>query len=159
MEDAAWLKTMLASELEVRPPRSLQSEGKALERWCSKIHIEGRLVAFAEMRKVGSHVEISTVLVDKNHRGMGVGGLLIEDALEHIPDGKVLCCTKNPAMAAVLQKQGFSPIGWPGTKTAVSLSVNTVRRLASMLFRLEFRRVWIQGKGILKYERYELRRT
>ena len=94
------------------------------------------------------------LLCSFNHRGMSSGGLLIKVAFKHIPDRKILCCNKNPARAAVLQKQGISPIGWTGTKTVVSLSRNTIARLVSMLLCLEFRRVWNQGKGIHKYERY-----
>ena len=158
MDDCAWLKSMLASELEVRPPMSNRREEKALAGECSKLYHDGKLIAFAERRKVGSHVEISTVLVDDKHRGKGVGKELILEALAEIDAPLVLCCTKNPAMAAVLQSQGFTSIGWPGASTAIGLTVNTMLRLCSMLLRFEIKRIWVQGKGIHKYERYVLDR-
>ena len=65
MEDCVWLRSMLASELEVRPPKSERKEKQALDGFCSTLRDNGQLIAFAEMRKVGSHVEISTVLVDQ----------------------------------------------------------------------------------------------
>ncbi|HII21306.1 MAG TPA: hypothetical protein HA307_01125, partial [Candidatus Poseidoniaceae archaeon] len=71
----------------------------------------------------------------------------------------VLCCTKNPAMAKVLKSLGFTAVGWPGISTAIGLTINTIGRLLSMLIRFEFKRIWIQGKGILAYERYVLEKA
>ena len=59
-------------------------------------------------------------------------------------------------MAKVLKSLGFTAVGWPGLSTAIGLSLNTLGRLLSMIIRFEFRRIWIQGKGILAYERYVL---
>ena len=158
MNDVKWLKSMLAGELEVRPPVSDKREARYLESNCAKLYRQNKLIAYAEMRKVGTHIEISTVLVDPKFRGQGVGKELIEKAVKQIENDKILCCTKNPAMAKVLQGVGFKSIGWPGFWTAIILSFNTIRRLFSMLFRLEFKRIWRQGKGIMKYERYELKK-
>jgi len=156
MEEVRWLKAMLSSELEVRPPTSDKKEEKYLAGNCAKIYRDGNLIGYAEMRKVGSHIEISTVLVDKDFRSQGVGRELIEKAVKQIGNQKILCCTKNPAMAKVLQNLSFKSIGWPGFWTATILTFNTFARLFSMLIRLEFKRIWRQGKGIHKYERYEL---
>lgn len=158
MEEVRWLKTMLSTELEVRPPTSDKKEAKYLQGDCAKIYRDGDIIGYAEMRKVGSHTEISTVLVDNNFRGQGVGKELIEMAVKQIKNDKILCCTKNPAMAKVLQALEFKSIGWPGFWTATILTLNTFARLLSMLIRFEFKRIWRQGKGILKYERYELKR-
>ena len=79
-------------------------------------------------------------------------------AIDKIENNKILCCTKNPAMATVLQNLKFQSIGWPGFSTAAILTFNTFARLISMLIRLEFKRIWRQGKGIHKYERYELKK-
>jgi len=148
---------MLSSELEVRPPSSDKKEKKYLAGNCAKIYRDGNLIGYAEMRKVGTHTEISTVLVDKNFRSQGVGKELIEKAVKQIKNDKILCCTKNPAMAKVLQALKFKSIGWPGFWTATILTFNTFARLLSMLIRFEFKRIWRQGKGIHKYERYELK--
>ena len=158
MEEVRWLKAMLSTELEVRPPASDKKEAKYLQGDCAKIYRDNKLIGYAEMRKVGSHTEISTVLVDNDFRGQGVGKDLIEQAVKLIENNKILCCTKNPAMAKVLQNLKFNSIGWPGFWTATILTFNTFARLLSMLIRFEFKRIWRQGKGIHKYERYELKR-
>mgnify|MGYP001246177979 CR=1 FL=1 len=156
MKDVDWLKSMLALEREVRPPSSAKREQKYLDGNCVKLYHDGKIVAYAEMRKVGKHTEISTVLVDPSQRNKGVGKELILKAVESIENDKILCCTKNPAMAKVLQNLEFKSIGWPGFSTATVLTFNTFARLFSMLIRFEFRRIWQQGQGIHKYERYEL---
>jgi predicted GNAT family acetyltransferase len=158
MEDVRWLKSMLRGELEVRPPTSDKKEALFLAGNCVKIYKNNKIVAYAEMRKVGSHTEISTVLVDSKYRSQGIGKELIEMAIDKIENDKILCCTKNPAMAKVLQNLTFKSIGWPGLSTAIILTFNTFARLISMLIRFEFKRIWRQGKGIHKYERYELKK-
>ncbi len=158
MEDVKWLKSMLANELEVRPPTSDKKEAKYLAGNCLKLYREDKLIAYAEMRKVGSHTEISTVLVDEKLRGQGIGKELIKKSVEKIESGKILCCTKNPVMAKILQERGFNSIGWPGFSTAMVLALNTFARLLSMLIRFEFKRIWLQGKVIHRYERYELKK-
>ena len=158
MEDVRWLKSMLRGELEVRPQTSDKKEALFLAGNCVKIYKNNKIVAYAEMRKVGSHTEISTVLVDSKYRSQGIGKELIEMAIDKIENDKILCCTKNPAMAKVLQNLTFKSIGWPGLSTAIILTFNTFARLISMLIRFEFKRIWRQGKGIHKYERYELKK-
>ncbi len=156
MEEVKWLKAMLRRELEVRPPMSDKKEAKLLAGNCVTLYRDGGIIGYAEMRKVGNHTEISTVLVDSSQRNKGVGKELILKAIESIESGKVLCCTKNPAMAKVLQNLEFKSIGWPGLSTAIVLTFNTFARLFAMLIRFEFSRILQQGKGIHKYERYEL---
>ena len=156
MEEVEWLKAMLSRELAVRPPMNNKKEAKLLAGNCVKLHRDGEIIGYAEIRKVGNHTEISTVLVDSSHRNKGLGKELISKAVESIGSGKILCCTKNPVMAKVLQGLDFNSIGWPGFWTATVLMLNTFARLYSMLIRFEFRRIWQQGKGIHKFERYEL---
>ena len=156
MEEIEWLKDMLSRELEVRPPMNDKKEAKLLAGNCVTLYDGLSIIGYAEMRKVGGHTEISTVLVDPSQRNKGVGKKLILKAIKSIESGKILCCTKNPAMAKVLQNLDFKSIGWPGFWTATVLTFNTFARLFSMLIRFEFRRIWQQGKGIHKYERYEL---
>jgi len=159
MEDVDWLISMLSNELEVRPPSRRKREQRFLDGDCVKLYDNGRIFAYAEMRMVGKYMEISTVLIDPKYRGKGHGKELIEKALQHITKDKILCCTKNPAMAKVLGNLDFKVTKWPGFWTFLILSINTVRRMFSMIFRLEFRRIWRQGKGIHKYDMFEIKRT
>ena len=154
MDDVEWLLSTLSSELEVRPPTSRRREAKYLAGNCVKLYHGKQLIAYAEMRMVGRHMEISTVLVDSNYRGQGKGKELIKKALESITCDKILCCTKNPAMAKVLHDLGFTVKKWPGFYTYAILSINTIRRLFSMLLRFEFKRIWQQGKGIHTYDMF-----
>ena len=154
MDDVEWLLSTLSSELEVRPPTSRRREAKYLAGNCVKLYHGKQLIAYAEMRMVGRHMEISTVLVDSNYRGQGKGKELIKKALESITCDKILCCTKNPAMAKVLHELGFTVKKWPGFYTYTILSINTIRRLFSMLLRFEFKRIWQQGKGIHTYDMF-----
>ena len=96
MEEVRWLKTMLSTELEVRPPTSDKKEAKYLQGDCAKIYRDGDIIGYAEMRKVGSHTEISTVLVDNNFRGQGVGKELIGMAVKQIKNDKSNRTRKNP---------------------------------------------------------------
>ena len=159
MEDVDWLKSMLSKELEVRPPNSNKRERKYLAGNCVKLYNEDRIIAYAEMRKVGNHMEISTVLVDPDYRGKGHGQELIKQAVQVIAYPKILCATKNPAMAKVLHNLDFKIVKWPGFWTYFILSFNTLRRLISMLIRFEFKRIWQQGKGIHKYDMFEINRN
>ena len=154
MDDVEWLLSTLSSELEVRPPTSRRREAKYLAGNCVKLYQGEQLIAYAEMRMVGHHMEISTVLVDANYRSQGKGKELIKKALESITCDKILCCTKNPAMAKVLHDLGFTVKKWPGFYTYAILSINTIRRLFSMLLRFEFKRIWQQGKGIHTYDMF-----
>ena len=154
MDDVEWLQSTLSSESEVRPPTSRRREAKSLAGDCVKLYHGEQLIAYAEIRMVGHHMEISTVLVDANFRSQGKGKELISKALGSITCNKILCCTKNPAMAKVLKDLGFTVKKWPGSYTYLILSINTIRRLFSMLLKFEFKRIWQQGKGIHKYDMF-----
>ena len=158
MEDVDWLRSMLSNELEVRPPRSKKSEQRFLDGNCVKLYDNNRIVAYAEMHRVGSHVEISTVLVDHEYRNKGIGKRLVKQVMGEINHNKILCCTKNPAMAKVLDSLGFKPTKWPGIWTNFVLSINIIRRFISMLIRFDFTRIWQQGKGIHRYSLFEIKR-
>ena len=95
MDDVEWLQSTLSSELEVRPPTSRRREAKSLAGNCVKLYHGEQLIAYAAMRMVGRHMEISTVLVDANFRSQGKGKELISQALGSITCDKILCCTKT----------------------------------------------------------------
>lgn len=158
MDDVAWLRDMLARELEVRPPRAATAEARALAGDCITLRREARLVAFAEIRRLGPATEISTVLVDPDHRGQGLGVTLIEKAMESIETPMVFSATKHPAMARTLERAGFTRVRWPGTRLMLHLIWNTLGRMFEMLWRLEFRRIWVQGRSIFGYTRYMTQR-
>ena len=83
----------------------------------------------------------------------GPGSAALPHTSEH---NKIMCCTKNPAMAKLLHDLDFKITKWPGFWTNFVLTINTFRRLISMIIRLDFKRIWLQGKNILNYDQFEI---
>ena len=158
MEDAVWLREMLSQELEVRPPRSLKAEQKFLAGNIATLRQDGQIIGYTDIRNYGKTAEITTFIIDPKYRGKGNAKKLVLRAIEMSPQKIILSCTKNPKMANVLEDCGFEITHWPGLKEYILLTINTIKRIFSMLFRLEFKRLWIQAKGFMKYKIYKLQR-
>ena len=158
MQDAVWLREMLSQELELRPPRSLKAENKILAGNIATLRDDGKIIGFTDIQDYGKTAEITTVIIDSKFRGKGNARKLILKAIEISPQKIILSCTKNPKMAHVLEDCGFQITHWPGLKVYILLTINTIKRIFSMLFRLQFKRLWIQAKGFMKYKIYKLER-
>ena len=156
MQDAQWLRKMLSQELEVRPPRSLKSEQRFLSGNIATLRSDGFIIGYTDIRDYGKTAEITTFLIDPKFRGKGNAKKLVLKAIEITPHKIILSCTKNPKMASALEGCGFEIIHWPGLKEYILLTINTIKRVFSMLFRLEFKRLWVQAKGFTKYKIYKL---
>ena len=156
MQDAAWLHEMLSQELEVRPPRSLKAEQRCFSGNIVTLRFEGDIIGYTNIRDYGKTAEITTFIIDPKFIGKGNAKKLVLKAIESTPQKIILSCTKNPKMAATLEDCGFEIIGWPGLKECFLLTINTVKRIISMIFRLEFKRLWTQVKGSMKYKIYRL---
>lgn len=156
MQDAQWLRKMLSQELEVRPPRSLKSEQRFLSGNIATLRSDGFIIGYTDIRDYGKTAEITTFIIDPRFRGQGNAKKLILKAIDITPHKIILSCTKNPKMAATLEGCGFEITHWPGLKEYILLTINTIKRVFSMLFRLEFKRLWVQAKGFTKYKIYKL---
>jgi|TARA_B110000116_G_C16661352_1_gene501901 GNAT superfamily N-acetyltransferase len=156
MQDAHWLREMLSLELEVRPPRSLKAEQRLLSGNVVTLRNDGSLIGYTDIRDYGKAAEITTFIIDPKFRGKGNAKKLILKAIEITPHKIILSCTKNPKMAAALEGCGFEITHWPGLKEYILLTINTIKRVFSMIFRLEFKRLWVQAKGFTKYKIYKL---
>ena len=156
MQDAHWLREMLSLELEVRPPRSLKAEQRFLSGNVVTLRNDGSLIGYTDIRDYGKAAEITTFIIDPKFRGKGNAKKLILKAIEITPHKIILSCTKNPKMATALENCGFEITHWPGLKEYILLTINTIKRIFSMLFRLEFKRLWVQAKGFTKYKIYKL---
>ena len=156
MQDAQWLREMLSQELEVRPPRSLKSEQRFLSGNVAILRSDGFIIGYTDIRDYGKTAEITTFIIDPRFRGQGNAKKLILKAIDITPHKIILSCTKNPKMAATLEGCGFEITHWPGLKEYILLTNNTIKRVFSMLFRLEFKRLWVQAKGFTKYKIYKL---
>lgn len=158
MQDAMWLRKMLTQELEVRPPRSIKAEQKLLAGNVVLLRSEGNLIGYTDLRDYGRSIEITTFIIDPQYRGQGNAKKLLTKSLEKYPHKIYLSCTKNPKMAAALEDCGFEITHWPGLIEYTLLTINTIKRVFSMLFRLEFKRLWVQAMGFMKYKIYKLKR-
>ena len=156
MQDAQWLREMLSQELEVRPPHGLKREQRLLSGNVATLRNDGSLIGYTDIRDYGKAAEITTFIIDPKFRGKGNAKKLILKAIEITPHKIILSCTKNPKMAAALKSCGFEMTHWPGLKEYILLTINTIKRIFSMLFRLEFKRLWVQAKGFTKYKIYKL---
>ena len=156
MQDAQWLREMLSQELEVRPPRSLKSEQRFLSGNVAILRSDGFIIGYTDIRDYGKTAEITTFIIDPRFRGQGNAKKLILKAIDITPHKIILSCTKNPKMAAALEGCRFEITHWPGLKEYILLTINTIKRVFSMLFRLEFKRLWVQAKGFTKYKIYKL---
>ncbi len=156
MQDAQWLREMLSQELEVRPPRSLKSEQRFLSGNVAILRSDGFIIGYTDIRDYGKTAEITTFIIDPRFRGQGNAKKLILKAIDITPHKIILSCTKNPKMAATLEGCGFEITHWPGLKEYILLTINTIKRVFSMIFRLEFKRIWVQAKGFTKYKIYKL---
>ena len=61
MEEVKWLKFMLSHELAVRPPMNDKKEAKLLAGNCVKLHRDGEIIGYAEIRKVFSVSKIGKI--------------------------------------------------------------------------------------------------
>ncbi|MCS5533849.1 MAG: GNAT family N-acetyltransferase [Candidatus Poseidoniaceae archaeon] len=156
MQDAVWLREMLSHEMEVRPPRSLRVEQKILAGNVATLRIDGDLIGFTEIRNYVKTAEIATFIIDPKHRGEGNANKLVLKAIKMSPQKRIISCTKNPKMAKVLKDCGFEKTYWPGLLEYSLLTINTIKRIILMLLGLEFKRLWIQAKGFMKYKIYKL---
>ena len=118
-----WLQQVLAEEIDVRPPkRSPELERKYIEK-CAKVVLYGekRPAAYCELRRCGGQLELCSVIVDEDKRGIGLSHELVRLALaraagdpivsgqpldEHKPP-LVFAFTRSAALARSLTKAGF----------------------------------------------------
>ena len=156
MQDAQWLREMLSQELEVRPPHSLKREQRLLTGNVTTLRNDGSLIGYTNIRDYGKTAEITTFIIDPEFRGKGNAKKLILKVIELTPHKMILSCTRNPKMAAALEGCGFEITYWPGLKEYFLLTINAIKRILTMLFRLEFKRLWVQTKGFTKYKIYKL---
>lgn len=131
-----WLQRVLRQETDVRPPRkSPESEEQYLIRTAHvTLYGEKRPAGHCELRRCGGALELCTVIVDSEKRGIGLSHELIRLSLERasqdpIVTGQrlgehvaplVFVFTRSAALATSLTKAGFK--------------IQPARRRASRLF-------------------------
>ena len=118
-----WLLRVLAEELDLRPPKSSAEKEEEYLKKCAHVTLFGeqRPAAHCELRRCGKALELCTVVVDSEKRGIGLSHELVRLSLERaaqdpIVSGQTLgehspplifSFTRSAALATSLIKGGF----------------------------------------------------
>ena len=156
--DMKWVDDLIRSELDVRPIYSKRRSLKAYDKAVVIRSDEGNPIAYAELVNHLKGVEITTVLVDQSHRGKGYGKKLINEVISKIENDLIFLHTKSPALVSIIQKIGFKKKSIPSFISGISILLRLPRRSLTMIFRGDFRRLWLQTITLAKYDCYVLER-
>lgn len=118
-----WLLRLLGKEADLRPPKSSAEKEEEYLKKCAHITLFGeqRPAAHCELRRCGGALELCTVIVDPEKRGIGLSHELVRLSLERaaqdpIVSGQALgdhspplifSFTRSAALATSLTKGGF----------------------------------------------------
>lgn len=118
-----WLLRMLGEEVDLRLPKSSAEEEEEYLKKCAHVTLFGeqRPAAHSELRRCGGALELCTVIVDPEKRGIGLSHELVRLSLERaaqdpIVSGQALgdhspplifSFTRSAALATSLTKGGF----------------------------------------------------
>lgn len=156
--DLKWVDDLIRSELDVRPIYSKRRSLKAYDKAVVIRSDEGNPVAYAELVNHLKGVEITTVLVDQSHRGIGYGKQLMKEVVSQIDDNLIFLHTKSPALVSIIRKIGFKKKSIPSFISGISILLRLPRRSLTMIFRGDFKRLWLQTITLAKYHCYVLER-
>ena len=156
--DLKWVDELIRSELDVRPIHSKRRSLKFFEKAAVIRTDEGNPVAYAEVVNHLKGVEITTVLVDQSHRGKGYGKELMKEVISQIDNDLIFLHTKSPALVSIIQKIGFKKKLIPSFISGISILLRLPRRSLTMIFRGDFKRLWLQTITLGKYDCYVLER-
>ena len=118
-----WLLRLLGKEADLRPPKSSAEKEEEYLKKCAHVTLFGELrpAAHCELRRCGGALELCTVIVDPEKRGIGLSHELVRLSLERaaqdpIVSGQALgdhspplifSFTRSAALATSLTKAGF----------------------------------------------------
>ena len=158
LTDLSWVDDLIRSELDVRPIYSKRRSLKACEKAALIRSDEGKPLAYAEVVNHLKGVEITTVLVDRGQRGQGYGKALMKEVISKIDNDLIFLHTKSPALVSIIQKIGFKKKSIPSFISGISILLRLPRRSLTMIFRGDFKRLWLQTITLAKYDCYVLER-
>jgi len=117
------LQRVLAEEVDLRPPKSSVDKEEEYLQKCAHITLFGKIrpAGHCELRRCGGALELCTVIVDSEKRGIGLSHELIRLALSRatqdpIVSGKplgghepplIFAFTRSASLATTLTKAGF----------------------------------------------------
>ncbi len=156
LTDLSWVDDLIRSELDVRPIYSKRRSLKAFEKAALIRSDEGKPLAYAEVVNHLKGVEITTVLVDRGQRGQGYGKALMKEVISKIDNDLIFLHTKSPVLVSIIQKIGFKKKSIPSFISGISILLRLPRRSLTMIFRGDFKRLWLQTKTLSKYDCYVL---
>ena len=100
--DAEWLISMLSTEYDLRPPRSMAAEAKYLSNPNSVLLHDktGIAIGHAALIRLGSDLELVCVVIAPEKRGTGLSHHLIQEVLKKRSGrDRVLCWTRENGRA------------------------------------------------------------
>ena len=157
--DAEWLISMLSTEYDLRPPRSMAAEAKYLSNPNSVLLHDkaGIAIGHAALIRLGSDLELVCVVIAPEKRGTGLSHHLIQEVLtKRSGRGRVLCWTRSRSLASTLLVAGFKRRSWPGFTMALRVLADRTRRVLRQVFGLHFGRLWHQTLHLGQYNLYVL---
>jgi len=122
-ECAEWLQRVLTEEIDVRPPKSNVKREEAYLQRCAHVTLYGekRPAGHCELRRCGGGIELCTIIVDSEKRGIGLSHELIRLSLSRAAQDPIVSgnplgghepplifsFTRSAALATSLTKAGF----------------------------------------------------
>lgn len=144
MKDVVWLKQMFRQELDLRPP-SLAKIGEN----SILIHDKSEsLIAHASLSKRWRSSEISSVVIDPDHRKKGLTHKLVEQ----FGEGRLFSYTRNKRLQSTFLKAGFEQRQYPGIVILFNIVISRIAMFIWMIVTLEFRRIIHQLRHLLNYK-------
>lgn len=142
--DARWLLQRLREEGDLRPPYRLQRE----LHWVTQATVlrdeDGNPTAYTELRNHLGAVELTTVVVDPNHRGRGLSHALVEAAVQGTSARPLILFTRSAALERAVARAGFVQRRIWNPLTLASVGLRAAMRCGRMLMLGDLRKLWSQ---------------
>jgi len=149
--DARWLLQRLREEEDLRPPYRFKRE----LRWVTQATVlrdeNGSPTAYTELRKHLSAVEVTTVVVDPNHRGKGLSHALVNAAVQSTTARPLILFTRSAALETAVARAGFVQRRIWNPLTLSSVGVRALMRCGRMLMLGDVRKLWAQAAHVAAF--------
>ncbi|DAC35353.1 MAG TPA: GNAT family N-acetyltransferase [Candidatus Poseidoniaceae archaeon] len=143
-QDVRWLVQRLREEGDLRPPYRLKRERRWVEEATALRDDEGNILAYTELRQHLFAAEVTTVVVDPEHRGKGLSHDLIRAAITATPARPLILFTRSKALETAVARLGFVQRRPPNPLTLLSVGLRALLRCVRMLTVGDVRKFWTQ---------------
>ena len=135
-----WLEKQIKSELDLgfRPKKKSQF-----------IYKNDEPVAHFSLSKRGRLFELTTVVVDKSFRNQGITYEILEKCTQ-----PSMVFTRNDFLKKALLNSGYQRRKWAGFIPSLFILIDRIYKFASMVLRLDFKRLFHQIRHLHNYKLY-----